>query len=171
MYTRNYRIQKDYRADTHSVTENTPAENTSFNEEKESSNAPATDEITAAVTEAPQICEEISEQKTPRSGAKRFKATRLLHFDNTAQQSVLDLPAHDCDEICPEKRCEKEPKLNLNANDCVCEKPVSKGERHFLSSLFRACGSDVMLILALIVLLMLEGGDDILILALCFIIY
>ena len=169
MYTRNYRIQKDCRADTHSVTENTPAENTSFNEEKESSNAPATDKNTCTVIEDPKKCEEFSEQEKPRVSAKRFKATRLPRLDSIAEQSVLELPARACDEICPEKRCEKEPSFNLDPNDCACEKTVNKGERHILSSLFRTCGSDVMLILALIVLLMLEGGDDILILTLCFI--
>ena len=104
------------------------------------------------IEETPKLCEEVPEADT-QPKKRRYRAIRV---------PVLKECQTECDEPCETEKSETE------RDECISEAHVCKERER--SGILRSFTHDELFILALIVLLLSEGCDDILILALCFII-
>ena len=87
---------------------------------------------------------------SPETKKRRFKAVRAPIFK---EPICVEMP------VCKDEPVQRE----------IAECPQKKPRQSEKGGFFRDLSADEMLIIALIVLLLCEGGDDILILALCFV--
>ena len=169
MYTRNYRVQKgeaprQVREEKRNDDDRELSENPDAlcnQRENDETVAPAS-EKTAVFTQMPCCDEqkrtepsETFEEKCWSESAEtvkkcRFRATRLPKIEF----------AEPCEPVPPPCEDVKLP---------TCEKNEKSPPRSLISSLFSSLCADELLLLALVVLLILEGCDEVMILALCFI--
>lgn len=196
MYTRNYRSQK---ADgTKNVAEKEREERENECENVRSiapvtencrqsceENAESSAECPKGMGEALQVgknaesecggedsCESKRGQTT---GKRRFRAVRVPRercFAEGGPEQLCVCPKEPtCEAALCDERCEEACEVAERATECRGERGrCPKSAPHNpISSLFSSFCSDELLVLALVVLLLLEGGDEILIFALLFV--
>jgi hypothetical protein len=147
-YTRNYRLQKG------EPPKNAPVTEISAEKHKEN----VCDEVCEAVDTAP--CSEPDEANGCTRGAPkcRYRAVRVPILKDKDCGTLTECEA-SCEAPC-EAPCECVEK------ETSCQRQSHRGG---LSPLFSSLSTDEMLVLALVVLLLLEGGDELLIFALLFV--
>ena len=141
MYTRNYQIKKE------------PPKTI-----REEAELPLIEDQAESICDGEPLgdgaeCVRQSEASNLEMRKRRYRAVRLPRFKDPTTVLI---------EPCEKEGCED--------REDVCSKPQVSCKEHERTGLLRSFSSDELFILALIVLLICEGGDDILILALCFII-
>lgn len=139
-YTRNYRLQKG------EPQKNAPVTETSAEKYEEN----VCDEVCKAVDSTPCSEPDEANDRTREAPKCRYRAVRVPILKDKDCGTLTECEA-------PYECSEKEP---------PCQRQAHRGG---LSSLFSSLSSDEMLVLALVVLLLLEGGDELLIFALLFV--
>ena len=181
MYTRNYRIQKEERQEIKPIVQkeerpdlkpeisaeqvaSATEENTAKDTENDAKVCQMTNPEAEDVTDLPDEDKDNSDGCTVRK--KRFRAVRLREkgVGQNPEDVCQDEPYRDC--------CENFGDGCVN-NGEECVKTVCDGAET-KDICFQSCTplcKDTLLILALIVMLLLEGSDDILIIALAFLLF
>ena len=147
-YTRNYRLQKG------EPQKNSPVTEISVEKQEEQVCDGVCDEVEIAPCSEPDE----ANGRTREAQKSRYRAVRVPILKDKECKSVTECEA-SCEAPCeaPCECAEKEP---------PCQRQAHRGG---LSPLFSSLSSDEMLVLALVVMLLLEGGDELLIFALLFV--